>query len=246
MVTGRLKSAIFQTHYWPVFFHKGAIAGLDDQFYPGHFVFDPDAEKFFVHDEIIKDGRKCISLKTFPEHPVGQMQYEYLIDPKKDYSVVWFMYSQKNALYFSLDIDVGEGKQPGRWAIRGWTFTMYGAMGRPEQIVKVKVVNFAEDVAIGENNKFDIVPPEGAKVIRNHLELPEGTQDQKNTQYEYEVKDGKLVQTAGPKPPLLDRIRENWHWFALASGLAAASFVGFRVRRGWRRGPAAPAVPVGE
>lgn len=88
MGTGHLNSRIFQAEWWPVFFQKGAIAGLNDTYYPGHILFDPDPEKFFVNGDVTRDGRKCISLKTFPEHPIGQMQYDYLIDPGKDYAIV--------------------------------------------------------------------------------------------------------------------------------------------------------------
>jgi hypothetical protein len=244
--TGRMNSANFQGEYWPVFFHKGVIGALRDHFYPGHLVFDPDAEKFFVHDEVVRNGRKCISLKTFPENPVTPMQLEYIIDPKKDYAVVEFLYTRGNAPVYSIDIDVGETKQPGRWVPRGWTRTVFAGRAEVIQVQKVKVTSFAEDVKIGENNKFDIVPPEGAKVGRSHYEWPEGQEDLTRTEYWYQVKNGKLVQIGGPAPPLWDRISENKHWFALAAGLAAAAFIGFRVRRGWRRGPTAPPAPAGE
>ena len=56
--TGSLNSRVFKAEYWPVFFHKGVIAGLDDHFYPGHFVFDPDLDKFFIDGEVVKDGAK--------------------------------------------------------------------------------------------------------------------------------------------------------------------------------------------
>jgi hypothetical protein len=240
MLTGRPNSWVFHRQYWPVFFNKGAIVGLHDQFYPTHYVFDPDPEKFFVDGEVTKDGRKCISLKTFPENPVGPMQYEYLIDPKKDYAVVGFLYTRKNAPADSLDIDVAEMK-PGLWAPRGWTRTLYTG-GQVFQVGKVKVTNFSEDVLIGENNQFDIVPPEGEKVGRSHYEWPEGKEDLTRTEYWYQVKNGKLVQIGGPPPPLWDRVVENWHWFALA-GFAAAAFVGFRAWRGWGRGPLAPPAP---
>lgn len=243
MVTGRLNSGTFQTHYWPMFFHAGAIAGLDDRYYAGHFVFDPDVEKFMPPTEMVRDGRKCILLKTFPENPVGPMQYEYIIDPKKDYAIVGFTYYRKNTPDVSLDIDVGPAKQGSRWDLLGWTHTSFGAKGAAEQITKVKVSTFAEHLETGPNNKFDLVPPEGAKVMRNHLELPAGAQDLKDTRYDYEMRDGKLVQTAGPNPPLWDRVRENWHWYALGAGLAAAAFASLWMRRGWLRRPGVPRVP---
>ena len=100
MLTGRPNSWVFQAEYWPVFFHKGAIRGLDEPFYAGHLAFDPDGEKFFIDGEIHRDGQKCISLKTSPS-TYREMQYEYLIDPKKDYSVVGLMYTLKKAPYFA-------------------------------------------------------------------------------------------------------------------------------------------------
>jgi hypothetical protein len=246
MVTGRLNSGTFQTKYWPMFFHKGAIAGLEDRYFPGHLVFELAAEKFFVNGEVIRDNRKCLSLMTFPDNPVGPMQYEYFIDPSKDYSVVGFVYYQENSPFCSLNIDVRAVKQAGRWDVSGWTLTVHGANGVPEQITKAKVTSFAEDVKIGEQNGFDVILPEGAQVARNHLELLEGSQDLKDTLYRYEVRDGRLVQIAGPAPPLWDLIRRNWHWFALGAALAGASLVGFRAHRGWRRGPFRPPNPVAE
>ncbi|MCS6864638.1 MAG: hypothetical protein RMJ56_17560 [Gemmataceae bacterium] len=74
MVTGRLNSRTFKYEYWPVFLHKGMIPGHDDVFYPGHFVIEPVAEKFFIQGEVIRDNRKCISLKTFPENPIAPIQ----------------------------------------------------------------------------------------------------------------------------------------------------------------------------
>jgi hypothetical protein len=82
--TGRMNSGTYQAPWWPVFFHKGVIAGGNDGFYPGHFVFDPDADKFFIHGEILKGGQKCISLKTFPENPIGLMQYTLMWLPRSN------------------------------------------------------------------------------------------------------------------------------------------------------------------
>ena len=244
MLTGQPDSWSFQSEWWPVFFHKGVVRELGKGFYPTHLVFDVDVEKFYVQGEVVRDGRKCISLKSFPDNPVSETVYEYTIDPKKDYAVVGFHCMRGNVLVYSLDIDVGEMKKPVRWAIRGWTRTQHGERGRPELVCKVKVANFAEDVAIGEKNKFDVIPPEGATVGRSHYEGTERQETQTRTEYWYEVKNGKLVQTGGPEPPLWDRVLENWHWFALAAGLIAAAFVGARVR-GWRRGGAVPIPPSG-
>jgi hypothetical protein len=239
MLTGQPNSWNFQSEWWPVFFHKGVIAGLNDRYYPSHLVFDADAEKFFVSAEVLRNGRKCISLKTFPDDPVAPSEFEYFIDPKKDYAVVGFRYMRSNAPIYSLDIDVGETKKPGHWAVRGWTRTQHGDKGRPEQVCKVKVKDFAEDVKVGEDNAFDIVPPEGTAVGRSHYEGPEAREYETRKEYWYEVKNGKLIQTSGPEPPLWDRVRENWYWFALTAGLLAAAAVG---SRGWLWGrmPGAP------
>jgi hypothetical protein len=240
MMTGRRDSATFQAEYWPIFFHTGSIRTVSDLYYPGHFVFDPDPEKFFVDGEVTRGGQRCISLKTFPEHPIGQMRYEYLIDPGKDYAVVACVYSREKAVAFSLDITVEPAKQPGRWVPTKWAVAWYDGKGRINQVVQVKVTGFSESETAAAD-KYDIVPPEGARVGRTHTEFSEDKQETKDTHYQYEVQDGKLVQIAGPAPPLWDRVRENWHWFVLAGGLAAAALVGFRKRRGWRRGSVLPA-----
>ena len=76
----------YQPEWWPIFFHKGVIVGLRNDFYWEHFVFDPDAEEFFVDGEVTKDGRKCISLKTrheFGGNPIQSNHYEYILDQER-------------------------------------------------------------------------------------------------------------------------------------------------------------------
>jgi hypothetical protein len=168
------------------------------------------------------------------------MQHEYFIDPRRDYAVIGFVYSIGGVPIETLDMDLVETKKSGQWVLRGWMWTLFDKRGQTQQVHKIKVTSFAEDVKIGENNKFDIAPPEGAKVGRSHYEWPVGAEAPKLTSYGYEMKNGKLVQIAGPEPPLWDRVRDNVRWFALAAGLAAAAFVGARIRRGWIRGPMTP------
>src|SRR5207244_3523050 len=124
-----------------------------------------------------------------------------------------FTYYQKNKPYYALDIDVTAAKQAGRWAMSGWTFTTFDGQGGAEQVVKVKVTEFAEDAKAGQPDPFDIVPPEGATVGRSHYVVTRdarGEWDLKIIPYKYEVKNGKLVQTEGPEPTPEMWVYDHW------------------------------------
>jgi hypothetical protein len=242
LVTGRMNSAVFQREYWPVFLHRGMIPDLHEMFYPGHLVFEPDAEKFFVQGEVMRDGRKCISLKTFPENPTTPIQYEYILDPGKDYAVVGWWYYKGGKPSMSLDIKVVAGKQAGQWVLSEWTSVSWNSDATTAGTAKVKVTSFAEEVPVGEKNAYDVVAPEGSKVVRNHLTLPEGKQDQKNDRYEYEVKDGKLIQISGPSEAL-NWVWRNWHWLAL---VVAGTATALLMRRRWRSSGRESVSPTGK
>jgi hypothetical protein len=224
MLTGRPNSWVFQAHWWPVFFHRGAIAGLHDTFFPPHFGFEPDSEKFFVDGEVVRNGRKCISLKTETER---DMQYEYLIDLSKDHAVAAFTYYRGGRTYYALDIDVVAAKQPGRWGLSGWTYTVLAGDVAPNRVYRVKVSEFEDDVKLGKDDPFDIVPPEGAKVGRSHYVLIQGTHDVKTVSFEYRVKNGKLVQVGGPPPTPELWLADNWRSVARPV-IRAASWAGAR------------------
>src|SRR5262245_188265 len=229
MITGIMTPDFQQRQYWPMFLQRGVIAGLNDYFSPGHLVFRTDEEKLFVDGEVVRDGRKCISLKTFSEGTDIPMQYEYSIDPDKDYSVVGYVFYRNNIVDCSLDIKVVEDKkQPGRWVLSEWTYVGWSAKAMPEQTTKVKVVHFVEDVPVGKDNAYDIVYPEGAKVGRGHYGPPKKKGDYYHIdRYQYEVKNGKLVQLSG-SPEYLDWARSYWPWMASRAVGAVAPFVHYR------------------
>ncbi|MCS6864637.1 MAG: hypothetical protein RMJ56_17555 [Gemmataceae bacterium] len=139
----------------------------------------------------------------------------------------------------SLDIKVEPVTGTRQWAITEWTYVSWNLDAAPIQTVKVKVLHFAEDVPVGPNNTYDVVPPEGAKVGRSHYELPKGQQDPQIDFYQYVVKDGKLVQTAGPTDPLY-WVRRNWRWLALVVVSVLIALVIRRTRRDRRNEPVNP------
>ena len=216
------------------------IAGLDDQYYPTHLRFDADEKEFFVDCEVVRNGRKCLSLKTFPiarGNPAQAMKYEYIVDPNRDYAVLWLMYSRGDSLFLTTDIDVSEAKQSGGWPVRGWTYTSLDGRGQPGRSTTVKVTGFDDNVKIGPEDPFDIVPPEGAEVGRSHHVVTRDLKGEwhfKIIPFKYVVKNGKLVQTAGPEMTpewwLTDNLRALMWRTMLPAAMAAPRLSGWRKR----------------
>lgn len=230
LVTGEQRNQVFVAHYWPIFFNRGVLKGSStDVFYPGHFSFDPPSVvAFFLHKQ--ERAGKLVTLRTFPETPTRKNFYEYTFDLEKDCAVTGFRFWMDDEEITRLEVEMkkwGERRAPA-----GWVLTRYPAR-KDRTVAKAKVTSFEPDVPVTEENAYDIVPPEGAKVGRSDF----GPKDKQGAPtinfYEYEVKDGKLVQISGPIASFWMRLG-NWRW-----GIAALGFFGtaavilrrFRIRR---------------
>jgi hypothetical protein len=209
LITGTLAGRTFVAHYWPIFFNRGVLMGSSvDAFYPGHITFDPPDSAFFLHKQA--GAARLITLRTFPETPTRQNYYEYTFDLDKDCAVTEFRFLVDSETTIHIGIELKQWDK--RWAPSGWTVTR--SPGKKSQTVtKVRVTSFATDVPVTDENAYDIVPPEGAKVGRSDY-LPTGKHgESKSDSYEYEVRDGKLVQISGPVGGFWHRLID-WRWGA--------------------------------
>ncbi|MCI0700852.1 MAG: hypothetical protein L0241_07200 [Planctomycetia bacterium] len=204
LITGTLESRTLVAHYWPVFFNRGVLLESSlDAFYPGHFTFAPHDTSFFLH----KQGAKLVTLRTFPETPTRKNYFEYTFDPEKDWAVTEFRSEMDGETVIHIAVELKQWDK--RWAPAGWTLTRFP--NRNPSVTKVRVTSFATDVPVTEENAYDIIPPEGAKVGRSHYQ-PTGTPHlNKIERYEYEVREGKLVQISGPVCGFWQRV-SNWQW----------------------------------
>jgi hypothetical protein len=224
--TGTHEGRVFVSHFWPIFFNRGVlIASSMHSFHPGHFTFDlPDASALFVHKQAGAGGR-LVTLRTFPENPARQSYFEYTFDLDKDCGVTEFRWSQDGEIATRIEIELKNWEK--RWAPSGWTVTGY-AKKVPSSVTKVTVNSFAPDVPVTDENAYDIVPPEGAKVGRTDYQPTGKPHQSKVESYEYVVRDGELVQTSGPTVSLWQRL-SAWRW--LLAGVAFGVVGGLVVRR---------------
>jgi hypothetical protein len=231
LVTGRLVSgdALNQYQFRPMYFHAGTIAGLRDTFYPGHLSFAPDAKQFYLHGEVQYDGRTCLSVKTFPEGARSQMIYEYIIDPKRDHSVVGFWYHIGTEPQTHIQMNTSLDKVTSRWRLDSWTVTTYGSKAIVLGTIRATCVHTPAGLPDAPKGHYDIVPPEGGTVGRSHYEREKGKADDTRDSYEYKVENGKLVQTSGPNEGAV-WYRRHSVWLAFVATAVAGTFV---FRRLW-------------
>jgi hypothetical protein len=224
LVTGRLVSgdALNQDQFRPMYFHAGTIAGLHDIFYPGHVSFAPDAKQFYIHGEIPYDGRTCLSVKTLPENPQSRMVYEYIIDPKRDHSVVGFWYHIGTEPRTHIHLNTSLDKATNRWKLDGWTVTSFTKNAAVWGTIRATCVHAPAGLPAAPKGHFDIVPPEGAQVGRSHYEREVGKVDDTIDSYGYKVENGKLVQTLGPNEGSVWYRRHGIRFAFVATGGAGA------------------------
>jgi hypothetical protein len=211
------------------------LAGPEDFFYPGHLNFGPNPGKFFVDSEVVRDGRKCLALRTYPRSggfPLQTSQDEYIIAPALDHSVVARICYRNERPCYSLHIDWGPPGGPILRAPRSWIFTFFLANGEAEASTRVTVLDFQDKAKPGDEDLFDITPPEGAKVGRSHYMVPRGGELQR-TEFRYVVKNGKLVQTDGPEMTPDLWVSDNWRTLMRRTLLPASAEIGSRRSGGW-------------
>ncbi|MBX9580125.1 MAG: hypothetical protein K2X87_07430 [Gemmataceae bacterium] len=229
IITGDHRNNVYVALFWPIFFNRGVIKSAGSQgFYPGHLTFDAPEDAFFLHRHLVLDGSKCAVLRSFPEGSVDPVYYETVVDPGKGYGVRAFSMYVNNVR--TLQIDIPLKLWPDGWAPAGWTLTRT-SNGRVHESAKATVTQYAKDVPVGSDNDYAVTPPDGAKVGRSDYSAPGATSDFTRTEYQYEVRDGRLVQTGGPAEGFWAGRRLLWY------GLGALTLVliGMLLVRRFRR-----------
>jgi hypothetical protein len=174
----------------------------------------PAPAALYVH----KQGAGAVVLRTYPDSPTSKSYYEYTFDLDRDCAVTEFRSSVRGETVAHIKTEFKQWDT--RWAPSGWVLTMNPDRPKNQQsVTKVRVTSFAADVPVTEDNEYNVVPPEGARVLRHDFKATEQPGERKSTDYEYVVKDGKLVQLSGP-------VESFWQKLGKWEGAAAAAVVG--------------------